>query len=379
MKPFIILFLALFSFPMLQATAQDLEKMNKNELRDYSLMLLGKIDSLQTEIASLQVQREQLNQALADAEQKNKLNLSEIQKLTNLAAKTQKELERVQAEKDAVILTLKKDVLLLQDSLATLQTTLLTAAAGTPSDPNDFLNAYFRQPFPLENNSFSLVLSKVIFGASNTNSSDYYEAEEEVMSLPEILPAEAFTYWGIKPKVKIMDGTKFNDFVLVQTLAYYNARLPKIQIYKNKLLTIVNKEGNEESFLMTINPLDGDNANNQRNAFQFNLVSEESNANQDYERSKNLTWRFFALDNEVYLALSYDQLKRINTELKDVDEGIEAFSEYYDRLVMATSFDSDYRQTTTGNGVYLSRKKDPFMKEALYVEPDQLIYLFKFK
>jgi hypothetical protein len=46
---------------------------------------------------------------------------------------------------------------------------------------------------------------------------------------------------------------------------------------------------------------------------------------------------------------------------------------------MATSFDSDYRQTTTGNGVYLSRKKDPFMKEALYVEPDQLIYLFKFK
>ncbi|MFM7629880.1 MAG: hypothetical protein ACKO44_10220 [Algoriphagus sp.] len=379
MKPFIILFLALISFPMLQATAQDLEKMNKNEMRDYSLMLLGKIDSLQTEIASLQAQREQLNQALADAEQKNKLNLSEIQKLTNLAAKTQKELERVQAEKDAVILSLKKDVLLLQDSLATLQTTLLTAAEGTPSDPNDFLNTYFRQPFPLENNSFSLVLSKVIFGASDTNESNYYEAEEEVMSLPEILPAESFTYWGIKPKVKIMDGTKFNDFVLVQTLAYYNARLPKIQIYKNKLLTIVNKSGNEESFLITINPIEGDKANNQRSAFQFNLVSEESNANQDYERSKNLTWRFFAIDNEVYLALSYDQLKRINTELKDVDEGIEAFSEYYDRLVMATSFDSDYRQTTTGNGVYLSRKKDPFMKEALYVEPDQLIYLFKWK
>lgn len=379
MKPFIILFLALISFPMLQAAAQDLEKMNKNELRDYSLMLLGKIDSLQTEIASLQAQREQLNQALADAEQKNKLNLSEIQKLTNLAAKTQKELERVQAEKDAVILSLKKDVLLLQDSLATLQTTLLTAAEGTPSDPNDFLNAYFRQPFPLENNSFSLVLSKVIFGASDTNESNYYEAEEEVMSLPEILPAESFTYWGIKPKVKIMDGTKFNDFVLVQTLAYYNARLPKIQIYKNKLLTIVNKSGNEESFLITINPIEGDKANNQRSALQFNLVSEESNANQDYERSKNLTWRFFAIDNEVYLALSYDQLKRINTELKDVDEGIEAFSEYYDRLVMATSFDSDYRQTTTGNGVYLSRKKDPFMKEALYVEPDQLIYLFKWK
>ena len=166
--------------------------------------------------------------------------------------------------------------------------------------------------------------------------------------------------------------------MVVQTEAYFNARLPKIQIYKNKLLTIVNKDGKEESFLFTVNPLDGEGANNQRSAFQFNLVSEEANSDEDYDKPKNLTWRFFAIQNEVYLALNYAQLSRINSELQEAGS-IEAFSEYYERVVMATDFDSDYRQTTTGNGVYLSRKKDTFMKESLYIDPSELIFLFKLK
>jgi len=240
------------------------------------------------------------------------------------------------------------------------------------------LNSYFFKPFPLENNSFSLVLSKVIFGDSNNSNNDYYNEDNEIQSLPEILPAEALTYWGVKPKVKIMDGSGFNDFVVAQNAAYYNARLPKIQIYKNKLLTIVNKDGKEESFLFTSNVLDDEDANNQRSVFQFNLVSEEANSDDDYDKPKNLTWRFFAIQNEVYLALNYLQLSRINSELQEVG-GIEAFSEYYERVVMATDFDSDYRQTTTGNGVYLSRKKDTFMKESLYIDPSELIFLFKLK
>jgi hypothetical protein len=223
-----------------------------------------------------------------------------------------------------------------------------------------------------------LELSKVIFGTSNNSNNEYYNQQNEIQSLPEILPAEALTYWGVKPKVKITDGTEFNDFVVIQNAAYYNARLPKIQIYKNKLLTIVNKDGKEESFLFTANVLDDEDANNQRSVFQFNLVSEESNSDEDYDRPKNLTWRFFAIQNEVYLALNYAQLSRINSELQEVGS-IEAFSEYYERVVMASDFDSDYRQTTTGNGVYLSRKKDTFMKESLYIDPSDLIFLFKLK
>jgi hypothetical protein len=161
-----------------------------------------------------------------------------------------------------------------------------------------------------------------------------------------------------------------------ETEAYYNARLPKIQIYKNKLLTIVNKDGKEESYLFTANALE--DANNQRSVFQFSLVSEEANSDEDYDQPKNLTWRFFAIQNEVYLALNYAQLSRINSELQEAGS-IEAFSEYYERVVMATDFDSDYRQTTTGNGVYLSRKKDTFMKESLYIDPSELIFLFKLK
>jgi hypothetical protein len=378
MKTTLFLFISLFLLTQWTASAQDFEKMNKNELRDYALVLVGKIDSLNTQISSLQETGKQLSAALAISEQKNVTNLSEIQKLSNLIVKTQKELERVQTEKDAVITTLNKDVLLLKDSISTLQQSFLSAASGTPNDPNDFLNSYFKKPFPLENNSFSLVLSKVIFGSSNSSNSDYYDRDNEIKSLPEILPAEAFTYWGVKPKVKIINGTDFNDFVVAQPLAYYNARLPKIQIYKNKLLTIVNKDASEESFLFTVNGLDSDNRNNQRGFVQFNLVSEEANTDEDYDKAKNLTWRFFAVENEVYLALNYTQLSRINSELQEVGS-IEAYSEYYERVVMASEFDSDYRQTTTGKGVYLSRKQDNFMPESLYVDPNDLIFLFKLK
>jgi hypothetical protein len=355
-----------------------MEKMNKNELRDYGLVLLSKIDSLTSQINSLQESGKQLSASLATSEGKNASNLAEIQKLNNLILKTQKELERITNEKEAVITSLNKDVLLLKDSISTLQQIFLSTASGNPNDPNDFLNSYFNRPFPLENNSFSMVLSKVIFGTSNSNNSDYYNQEKEIKSLPEILPAEAFTFWGVKPKVKITDGTKFNDFMVAQPLAYYNARLPKIQVYKNKLLTVVNPGGKEESFLFTANLVDSENFNNQRGVIQFNLVSEETNTNEDYEKSKNLTWRFFAIENEVYLALNFDQLSRINSELQEAGS-IEAYSEYYEREVMASEFNSSYRQTTTGKGVYLSRKQDNFMKEALYVNPNALIFLFKLK
>ena len=378
MKTTLAFLVSIFLLTQLTAGAQDLEKMNKNELRDFSLLLQGKIDSLNTQINSLQETGKLLSASLASSEEKNASNISEIQKLNNLIVKTQKELERVQTEKEAAITTLNKDVLLLKDSISTLQQAFLSAASGTPNDPNDFLNSYFKKPFPLENNSFSLVLSKVVFGTSNSSDSDYYNQENQVKSLPEILPAEAFTYWGVKPKVKIINGTEFNDFVVAQPLAYYNSRLPKIQIYKNKLLTVVNQDSSEESFLFTVNGLDSENRNNQRGIIQFNLVSEESSTDEEYDRPKNMTWRFFAIENEVYLALNYTQLSRINSELQEVGK-IEAYSEYYERVVMASDYDSDYRQTTTGKGVYLSRKQDNFMQESLYIDPSDLIFLFKLK
>ena len=44
MKTASALVFSLFLFIQLSATAQDMEKMNKNELRDYAILLLGKID-----------------------------------------------------------------------------------------------------------------------------------------------------------------------------------------------------------------------------------------------------------------------------------------------------------------------------------------------
>lgn len=111
MKTTLAFLVSIFLLTQLTAGAQDLEKMNKNELRDFSLLLQGKIDSLNTQINSLQETGKLLSASLASSEEKNTSNISEIQKLNNLIVKTQKELERVQTEKEAAITTLNKDVL----------------------------------------------------------------------------------------------------------------------------------------------------------------------------------------------------------------------------------------------------------------------------
>ena len=58
-----------------------------------------------------------------------------------------------------------------------------------------FLNNYFFDQIPLPNNSFQLVLSKIIFGNSHV---DGHYAHNSVLSIPEILDAKAFHYWTAK-------------------------------------------------------------------------------------------------------------------------------------------------------------------------------------
>ena len=38
-----------------------------------------------------------------------------------------------------------------------------------------------------------------------------------------------------------------------------------------------------------------------------------------------------------------------------------------------------YGGTTSGQGIYLSRNKDSYMESSNYINPDELIYLFKLK
>lgn len=352
MKKIIATLILFIVFTNFDVDAQIVDKMNKNELKFYNSTLLVQIDSLNKQIAFLENSEKQLLKSLKNTEEKNTLNLEEIQNLNNLIKQTKEKAEILLLEKEKEIQTLKDSNLNLQQSLRINSTIKI-------SDSTDFLNTYYFKPFSLENHSFSLVLSKVILGNN----------------VPEILPANAFTYWGVKPNEKLKDDTNFIDIIFPQSLDYFNSKLPNIEFLKNKLITIINKTGKEESFIFFISK---ESNNNGRDIFQFDLTSQDNN---NERNSGNLIWRFYAIENEVYLGLNYDQLSRFNSELKFAKLGVEAYSESSQKVGMAQSFNSSYRQTTTGNGVYLSRKKDIFMPEEPYINPtaSNIVFLFKLK
>jgi hypothetical protein len=220
------------------------------------------------------------------------------------------------------------------------------------------------------------VLSKLVYGNKRSDN-NYNNYQGEVERLPEILEANAFTYWGVKPNVMITDGTNFNNYVIAKNSDYFNSKLPKIEILKNKLFTIKYNDGSEESFLFNVKQIESEDNNNQRKILQIELANEEVKADGSNNTAKDIVWRFFAIENECYLALTLGQLNRLNLKLISVDQGLEAYSESRQKIEITNYFQSYYRNRTTGEGLYLSRNKDLFMGSSKYINPAEIIYLFK--
>ena len=109
------------------------------------------------------------------------------------------------------------------------------------------------------------------------------------------------------------------------------------------------------------------------------MANEEVKADGSNNKAKDIVWRFFAIENECYLALTLYQLDRLNLKLISDDKGLEAYSQTDQRNHFVTSFNSNDKNTTTGEGIYLSRNKDLFMDSSKYIDPIDIIYLFKLK
>ena len=146
-----------------------------------------------------------------------------------------------------------------------------------------------------------------------------------------------------------------------------------------KLLTIKYNDGSEESFLFNLKQIESKDNNNQRKILQIELANEEVKEDGYNNTAKDIVWRFFAIENECYLALTLDQLNRLKLKLISVNEGLEAFGHNNNEIRFINNFDSYYKYTTTGKGIYLSRNKDMFMDVSNYINPDEIIYLFKLK
>jgi hypothetical protein len=366
----IFFFLLLAKLPLI---AQDFEKMNKSELRGLVINLLSKQDSLQTVCYSLDSTKKLLLEKFNSIELKNNANEDEVTRLLSLIEKNRIEAARTKLEHEKLVQQLNATITSLRDTLSNLSSTNTlntntaantdmvdtTASLATAQvNRNDFLNKYFLDQFPLTNHAFELVLTKVIYrDISISASRGYYNDDDDkggVVSIPEILDVNAFTFWGIQANKRIDGDGNISSYTFARRSDYLDSRLPIIEVLKNKLFTFKYPTGQEESFLFNIKQT-GTSYNNYRKVLQIELANEDVKSDGTNNTAKDIVWRIYAIENECYLALSIDQLSRLNLQL-----------EYQIRY-----------KTTTGDEIFLSRNEDIFMPGARYVDPQELIYLFK--
>lgn len=387
-KLYVLLILVILNSP--RSAAQEIEKMNKSELRDFISLLNVKIDSLKSEnikyeeyFKKLSANLSQLELNSSQLETKIKMNETEILRLSKLLSDSESEKKRIIAQNQIEVIRLNKKISTLQDSILGIQT-FPNSEVDVSLNTNDFLNEYYFNQIPLPNNSYSLVLSKLVYGSKlNYERYNYnYNNDENkgaVIRLPEILNANTFTYWSVKPN-SMISPFDFNKLVVPRNSDFFNSKLPKIEILKNKLFTLKYNDGKEESFLFNVKKYISEHGDNQRKVLQIELANEQVKDDGENDTSRDIVWRFFALDNECYLALSSEQLNRLNMQLNLVNEGVEVFNDTSKResSFASSAYYNDSR-ITTGNGIYLSRNKDIFMDASRYVDPSEVIFLFKLK
>jgi len=263
-------------------------------------------------------------------------------------------------------------------------------------DTSDFLNSYFLSPsFKSASTMFKIRLAKVVVGAQiecNRNSSrenqkmmvyqitsneidnpnSDYESDniiipEFVAYLPEILDISDIEFYNSVPGRKITSESSFLDVSQKSSVDSFNAGIPQFNVLKNKLFTIQHKDKDEESFVITAS-YDTMLLNNGNITLSVSLANENIS-----DKSKNMLWRFFVLQDNAFLALSYSQLIRLGLPLIPLNQ----FSELNEQGVLNFFYNKNIPYDPifdAAGGLYLSRKSNPLGNQ---LDPESLIYLFK--
>lgn len=370
-----ILFVVIFAHA--QLIAQDYEDMSKRELRKVVPQFLKQIDSLKQECSELQNRQIDLQgkQSVYVAENEKKLTTykSEILKLNNMLLEEKSKLDHLRADvtvnntrlnnglsmlKDSV-LHLNNKIAVYNDSVLKLNKiisenalTLKNGSEESKKSEPDFLNNYYVKQAPLNNNSFILVLNKLIC-FSDKQRNNY---KNICNNYSEVLDKNDVNYW-------VGDATtgKYNDgsFILKNS-AYFDSNFPSIKILENKLFKLIYNNGEEEAFLFNIL---SENNHHQRVSFQIELKSDDK-ITRDYNNSPDITWSFWVIEKECYLSLYYSQLTRLR--LKNINNGISALE------------NQNYNYND-GNGIYFSRTNKALLSPSNYINPNDLVFLFKLK
>ena len=421
--------LFLFSICSLASTyAQGYDKMNKSELRESIGVLESRLNLLNVEmgalsnkVVSLNIKRDSLVSVLEKCDisrNEYKVELASIQaklseskkelaNVNTLYSQKQADYRNLEHKNDELISHLNQIILAQSDSikelLAQSDSIDVIMAQSTPNeikvesvvdkveqrsvtDKNDFLNKYFFYQEPLNNVSFELELSKIIYGQVVFNDRNGYYNDDEnkssVTSLPEILEPSDFSVWSVKPQMNIRYNSSIKEYLLKQNVNYFNSILPRVEVLKNKLFTIQYVGGSEESFLYNVKFIPGNN--NYRKVLQMELANEEVKEDGSNNTTKDIVWPIYAIGDECYLALSSSQLRRLNINVYGLSDGLDDDGDSYLNTAYTTNnyYNGNTSKYTTGRGIYLSREKDSFMlsegSEGI-AEISQMVFLFKLK
>ena len=420
-----LLFFVLVCFVCNQTLAQGYEKMNKSELRESIGVLESRLSMLNLEMGALSdkvvslnikrdsligvlekcnVSRSEYKAELASIQAKLTESKKELANINALYTQKQADYKNLEHKNDELIAHLNQKILIQSDSIKALLSKsdsidlyLLNAKENktveksevdekkisSAANANDFLNKYFFYQEPLNNVSFELELSKIIYGQVVFNDRNgYYDDDDNkssVTSLPEILEPSDFSVWSVKPQMNIRYNSSIKEYLLKQNVNYFNSILPRVEVLKNKLFTIQYVGGSEESFLYNVKFIPGNN--NYRKVLQMELANEEVKEDGSNNTTKDIVWPIYAIGDECYLALSSRQLLRLNINVYGLSDGLDDGDNYLNKDYTTNSSYSN-NSYTTGKGIYLSREKDSFMlsegSEGIE-EIRQMVFLFKLK
>jgi hypothetical protein len=346
-----------------------------------ALIALGQSKKLQIEELQTKLNRSQLNERSLEEDIKqlndtllkfeNDKNLLEngISYLENLNSENEKkkntyavQLNKIQEESASYavqLYTIQEELKSKKDSIKQLILELNSITSGNPAseinkpksklNSADFLNNYVLNRQPLNNNTFSFQLAKIITYRGSNHSNEWYA--------PSIVDIDNF-YLRYIPKGKNVTYENLEQTLVSQKpLSFLNRSMPQIEVLKNKLVTIKYQDGSEESLLYNLKS----ETNTLNEEIRITLASEEvgdsyGNSNSEYD----LNWEICQINGEFYITLSYDDLGRLSVPLGKNNEGLP-----YNK------------EGLTEEKMWLTQKKNSFNEKDIKVDPFMCNYLFK--
>tara|TARA_R110002153_G_C13331256_1_gene498011 strand:+ start:3927 stop:5066 length:1140 start_codon:yes stop_codon:yes gene_type:complete len=365
-----------------------------------ALIALGQSKKLQIEELQTKLNRSQLNERSLEEDIKqlndtllkfeNDKNLLEngISYLENLNSENEKkkntyavQLNKIQEESAsyaAQLYTIQEELKSKKDSIKYLLLELnsitsdnLDSEINNPKsklNPNDFLNNYVVNRKPLNNNTFSFQLVKVLTYRGEVYNRNY--------SAPSIIDADNF-YFQYIPEGKNINKVTEQALISQKPISFFGSLMPQVEVLKNKLVTIKYNDGSEESLLYNFKS----EKNSLNENLRITLASEE--VNNSYNDNKgDITWKICQINGEHYISLSYQELQRLKVPLDEELEKVNYVSNdvtyqkscQIDHLPYA--YGKDYINLTVEK-IWLTQKKNRFVEKDTKINPNKCRYLFK--